>query len=71
MKRGTHHIIAVSNGKGWCEHCEEYVDLEDMHELCEGNIIEEGIIVDDEADPNSPAGDDPDDPLDDLLDDLL
>ncbi len=72
MKRGAHHIIAVSNGKGWCEHCEEYVDLEDMHEVCEGNIIEEGVLVEDGAEgPGLPGDDDPEDVLDDFLDDIL
>ncbi len=72
MKHGSHHIISVSNGKGWCEHCEDYVDLEDMNEECEGNVDDDGAaVIDDDPDSSLPEDDVPDVGIDDLLDDLL
>ena len=60
MKYGPHSILSIKHGMGWCEHCEDYVDLEDVDGPCEGNEV---------LDPES-SEDEVDDDVDDLVDDL-
>jgi len=65
LKYGPHSILSVKNGLAWCEHCEDYVDIEDVDKPCEGNEIldpdSEEEVVDEEV------GDEVDDVIDDLI----